>query len=140
MSAGKFKLELEFDHDELRSIVRGKFVPAIEAVLANSDVERLIREKLVEPTPVYMTPFFNFSTTATLLDNLISEIVRDEAKAFVERTVRENRPSIEEAFMAMLRGSEKKLSRAFCEALVSADWHFNLAAEVVAPSEGDSDD
>lgn len=141
MSDGKFKFELEFDHDELRNIVREKFAPAIETVLVGVDVEKMIRDKLIKPPrSLLQGMYFGFDHPTTILDELILGTIRDEAKAFVEKSFCDNRSSIEAAFIAMMRSSEKKLSNAFCEAVLNADWHFNLAAEIEAPTKDASDD
>lgn len=145
-------LNISIDMGRVQSSVQAAIRPAVEATLAETDIQQIIRDKLNGPGPSpsmsdglygYVMMSGRAKSAGSLLDGMVQEGIQEIAKEYVERELREIRPDIEEAFRKMMAGSTNRLVKAFAGAVENAlkeDWAFNLKVEVEhATAERDDD-
>lgn len=133
------ELTVRLDMDRVQSSVQASIRPAVESALASHDIKKIIEGELKAPVAKrsqYMSVYDMISGNAErepLLDSLVKEAIHNLAKEYVERELRAQRESIEEAFRLMLAKSSSGLARSFANAIqkgLESDWSFDLDIKV----------
>lgn len=148
MATMNFTLEM----DAVQSTVKSKVRPAVEAALADIDVQNLIEKELKKKAPAGSNDFYRTFAmlgydprpTGTILEELVKSSIQEIAKEFVQRSVRAQKSSIEDALLRMMAASNNRLVESFAGAIERAfekDWSFELDVKVShATAEAKADD
>jgi hypothetical protein len=144
------KMSFDLDTDFVQSSVKAKVRPAIEAALANIDIQEMIETTLKKPPKSddrlsmhYALMGYAPPSVGSLLEELVKDSITEVAKEFVRRAIRNQREGIEDALLKMLTASNNKLVKSFAGAIERAfeeDWSFKLDVAVThATTEADDD-
>jgi hypothetical protein len=135
-------MSFSVDMDRIQSTVQAKIRPAVEAALAEVDVQSMIQSELLampaQPSrddhiSMSMLRFGYQATLRPKIEEMVSRAIHDVAEEFVRKNVRAQRDSIEDALTGMLARSNNKLVKAFSGAIENAfkaDWSFDLEVKV----------
>lgn len=133
-------LAISLDMDRVQSSVQAAIRPAVEAALAETDIQAVIKNALQASRPksgVHVGHMLMMGCAepepSSLLESLVRAGIRDMAKHYVADHLRAQKGEIEEAFRKMMMGSADRLVRSFAGAVESAlgeDWGFDLSVEV----------
>lgn len=146
-------MNITLDMDTLQSTVQARVRPAVEAALAEVDLDALIRKQLAAKAPAdapdhgfgfMMMRMGHSPSTESLLESLVAASIREIAKDFVQRGVRNQKAEIEDALLGMMARHNNNLVKSFAGAITKAfdaDWSFDLDVKVThKTAEADSDD
>src|SRR5687767_11254729 len=105
----------------VQSSVQAAIRPAVEAALADGDVQKMIVKALKQPLhDEESSPYYFLSgrqrSKETLLDHLVKSGIQEIAKQYVQAQLAEQRDDIEEAFRKMMAGSTNRLVKSFAAA------------------------
>lgn len=137
-------LTFNLDVDRVQSSVQASIRPAVESALKSIDIEKKIKEALINP-PSNDDSLFGMMygrKRGTMINDMIHDGIKEIAKQYVTIALKEQKASIHAALAKMIAEDPDRIVRRFSKAIdetLDGDWGFSMDVKV-SPTKGSDDD